>query len=829
MIASKLYPRHSSRFLIGLALVICIVGSGFSQRAVFLTRSEPTLCVAPTSLSFDGSRASAQLIVSMQSADRAVQDVTAEASYHAVGDCISVEPNGFIRAKRDGTTSLTIEMAGKSLTLPVSVRHSAETNPPSFRREVVAALSVGGCNQGSCHGIPAGKNGFALSLRGADPAADFRALTRDQFGRRTSGVDPNASLILRKGLGAISHDGGVRWRANTVPADVVSDWITAGCPDDSPPLPSSARLEILSSARVLYSPYMNQQLVVRAHFVDSPPRDVTRLCVFTSSDPLIADVGATGKVTFARPGEAAILVRYLDNMQVIQLTCVDARVEFQWPNPPENNEVDRLLFAKLRQMHIAPAELCGDAQFLRRVSLDVTGALPTPAECRSFLDDQSPNKRERVIDRLLDSPGFADFWALKWSDVLRTSRKTMQVKGAHGLHEWLREQLASNTPFDRIVRELLTATGSSAVFPPANFYRVTRDPSGQAETVAQLFCGVRLQCAKCHNHPFERWTQDDYAGMAAFFARVHTRPDSTVLPPAKNAVPEAELVYLARSGEFVNSRTGQPVAPRPLGGPPLRVEADRRAALADWLITPKNPFFARSAANRIWFHLFGRGIVDPVDDFRDSNPPAHPELLEFLAQDFAAHKYDLRRLLRLVLNSRAYQLRDRDGNDKSDDKYFAHARPRLMSAEQLLDAVCDVSGVPEHYAGWPLGTRAIQLPDGDAEHPFLKAFGQPARELPCECERDGESNLTQALQLVSGLTLHEKLREPNNRIGDLLAKGAGEKEMLEELYLAALGRSPRASELEAAHEHLAKAGDARRGLEDLFWALLNSPEFLFRR
>jgi hypothetical protein len=829
MFASELYPRHSSRFLVGLALVICIVGHGFGQRALFSPKLESTLFVVPASLELDGRRACAQLVVSAQSADGSMQDVSAEAQYHPVGDLISVEPNGFIRANRDGTTSLTIEVAGKSLQVPVTVRRSADAPPPSFRREVVAAMNVGGCNQGSCHGTPAGKNGFALSLRGGDPAADFRALTRDQFGRRTSGGDPNGSLMLRKGLGAISHDGGVRWRASGVPANLVSDWIAAGCPDDSSALAPITHLEIVPTARILHSPHMSQQLAVRTHFVNSPARDVTRLCVFTSSDPLIADVGETGRVTFSRTGEAAILVRYLDVMQVVQLTCVDARSDFQWPNPPENNDVDRLLFAKLRQMRIVPAEVCGDAQFLRRVTLDVTGALPTTAESRAFLNDPSPNKRERAIDRLLDSPGFADFWALKWSDVLRASRKTMQVKGAQGLHEWLRAQLASNMPFDRIVRELLTATGSSAVVPAANFYRVTRDASGQAEAVAQLFCGVRLQCAKCHNHPFERWTQDDYAGMAAFFARVRTRPDSNFVPPAKNAVPEAELVYLERSGEFINSRTGQPAAPRPLGGPALSADADRRLALADWLTNPKNPFFARSVANRVWFQLFGRGIVDPVDDFRDSNPPAHPELLEFLARDFAGHQYDLRRLLRLVLNSRAYQLSEGDSTLKGDEKYFARARPRLMSAEQLLDAVCDVTGVQEHYAGWPVGIRAIQLPDGDAEHPFLKAFGQPARELPCECERDGESNLAQALQLVSGPMIHDKLREPKNRIGILLAKATGEKEMLEELYLAALGRLPRAAEIEAAHEHLAKSGDARRGLEDLCWALLNSPEFLFRR
>jgi hypothetical protein len=516
-------------------------------------------------------------------------------------------------------------------------------------------------------------------------------------------------------------------------------------------------------------------------------------------------------------------------MQVLKLTCIEPRPDFAWPNPPETNEIDRLLFAKLRQLQIVPAGLCTDAQFLRRVTLDLTGALPTPAEARAFLNDPTPNKRERAIDRLLESPQFADFWALKWSDVLRTSRKSMQAKGAQGLHDWLRAQLAANTPIDRIVRDLLTASGSSSLSPAANFYRVAREPAAQAEAVAQLFFGVRLQCAKCHNHPFEHWTQDDYAGMAAFFARLHTRADPAFPPPGKDAPPVAEIVYLERSGEFLRPKSGQPAPPQPLGAPPLAADGDRRAALADWLLSPTNPFFARSIVNRAWFHLFGRGIVHPVDDFRASNPPAHPEVLDFLARDFATHQFDLRRLLRQILTSRAYQLSEIGGSAKNaDDKYFSHALPRLLSAEQLLDAVSDVTGVPERFAGFPAGTRAVQLPDGEIQNSFLKVFGQPARELACECERDSEANLGQALQLVGGAPLHDKLREPKNRLGALLAKSAAETEILEELYLAALGRLPQASEVQAAHDHLAKAGDARRGFEDVLWALLNSPEFLFR-
>jgi hypothetical protein len=588
-------------------------------------------------------------------------------------------------------------------------------------------------------------------------------------------------------------------------------------------------LEIIPGSRTLRAPASSQQLAVRAHFADGRVRDVTRLSQFSVNDSMVADVGDHGRVTFHRAGEAAVLVRFLETMQVVRLGYIEPRPDFQWPNPPESNAVDRLLFARLRHMQIVPSELCTDAEFLRRATLDLTGALPTPAAARAFLGDPSPNKRERAIDRLLETPAFADFWALKWSDVLRASRRTMQPKGASALHGWLREHLLANTKFDGIVRELLTAIGSSATEPAANFYRVARDPQGQAEAVTQLFCGVRLQCAKCHNHPSEQWTTNDYAGMAAFFARVRTKPDSSFPPAAKDTRPDAEFVFLDRSGELLDPRTGQPVTPKPLGASPATGAGDRRALLAEWLVSPQNPYFARSVANRIWFHLFGRGIVEPVDDFRESNPPVHPELLDLLASEFTKSQYDLRHLVRLIMNSRAYQLSERGGTAASSgETHFGRMRPRLLTAEQLLDAICDVTGVPERFSGYPLGTRAVQLPDGDAQHPFLKTFGQPARELPCECERDSESNLAQALQLVSGPTLHEKLRESNNRIGALLARKIGDAEILEDLCLAAFGRMPRNGELEAAREHLIKAGDVRRGLEDLLWAMLNSPEFLFR-
>lgn len=819
---SKVYSRR------WLVLVVYFF-SGLMPAASARGPADDSLRVTPSTIQLAGPRDSVQLIVSIKHTDGTVRDLTGVAKFLAGADIVSVDPTGWVRARRDGSSVLIVQAENRTARIPVTVIGSGSPERVSFRREVVAALTVGGCNQGACHGTPAGKNGFRLSLRGSDPAADYRELTQDQFGRRTSTLNPESSLMVGKGCGTLPHEGGVRWLADTLPLEIVARWLSDGCPDDDPSLPALVRIDVTPKSRMLRSSQREQQLAVRAVFADGRTRDVTRLCMFSVSDPNVADVSESGRVKFRSAGEVAVLARYLDAMAVSSVSFQALNADYRFPELPERNAVDRVVFAKLRQLQLTPAELCTDAEFLRRVSLDLTGSLPPPDVARAFILDPTPNKRERAIDRLLDSPGFADFWALKWADVLRAHRKTMQLKGAQGLHGWLRSEMAANTRFDVIVRELLTATGPSAITPAANFYRVSREPNSQAEAVAQLFCGVRLQCAKCHNHPSERWTQDDYAGMAAFFARVRTRPDPAFGVPAKDTPPAAEIVTIDRAGEFLQPRTNQPAQPRLLGANPTQPDGDRRAALADWLTNPANPFFARAIANRVWFHLFGRGIVDPVDDFRDSNPPAHPELLDLLAREFVSHQYDLRYLIRLVLNSTTYQLSERKaGPSPSDEKYFAKARPRLLSAEQLLDAVSDVTGVPERFAGVPLGTRAVQLPDGDSQHPFLRAFGQPSRELPCECERDGDANLTQALQLTAGDTVSAKLREPNNRIGTLINGKKADAEIVELLVLAALSRMPRPEEIEQARAYIAAAGDRRRGLEDVLWALINSPEFLFR-
>jgi hypothetical protein len=789
------------------------------------------LRVQPEAIALNGPRAVQQVVVTAEYADGSVRDLTPFCDLAVeTPDVAAVDGTGFVVPKKTGRTALVVKAGAQTTRVPVTVADFDKPRPVSFRHEMIASLNVGGCNAGACHGTPSGKNGFRLSLRGYDPAADYLQLTRDVLGRRTDRLEPMASLIVQKALGRVPHEGGQRFQPASVPAQVFRAWLTEGLQDDPPTLPAVKGITVLPGSRVLKDPARWQQLAVLAQFSDGTTRDVTRLTVFSSSDSAVAEVNTSGLVEFRQTGEVAILCRYLEELQTIRLTFLETRKDFVWSNPAENNYVDKHVFAKLKMLGIPPSDLCSDQEFVRRAYLDVCGILPKPADVQAFLANGDKDKRARLVDQLLERPEYADFWTLKWSDVLRSDRKTIQVKGIHVYQEWIHEHIARNTPFDAVVRDLLTASGSTFANPPANYYRIARDPQSLAETTVQLFFGIRMQCAKCHNHPFERWTQDDYYSTAAFFARVRQKNDPTEPMPTP-VVRGGEIVYVDRAGEVTQPRTGKVMAPKFMGGPVADVPPgkDRREALADWVTRADNPFFAKSIVNRIWYHLNGRGIVDPVDDFRDSNPSANDELLDALAKDFVAHKFDVKYLIRVVLNSRTYQL-SAQGNDlnKDDGKYFSHAVTKLLTAEQLLDALCTVTEVPEKYAGLPLGTRAAQLPDGEINHAFLKTFGQPARELACECERESDSNLAQALQLINGPTVNEKLRAPTNRLGRLLGQKLSELELLNELYLAALARLPGDGEVKASLEHVAKAADKRKAWEDVQWALINSKEFLFR-
>ncbi len=790
------------------------------------------LKVQPEKLMLNGARATAQPVVTGIYADGTVRDLThlADIKLDGTEAIVGIDGERFVTAKKNGAGVLTVSAGGQSAKLPVQVVNMDKPTPVSFRNDVIASLNVGGCNSGACHGTPSGKNGFKLSLRGYDPGADFVELTRNVLGRRVDRQNPHASLVMLKGLGQVAHEGGSRFPATSVPSQTIVNWMAEGLNDDAPTLPTVTKVDVLPGARILNSPSRYQQLSVMASFSDGSTRDVTRLTVFSSSEPAIASVSANGLVEFSQSGEVAILCRYLMELVPVRLTYLEPKLGFKWSNPPESNYVDKHTFAKLKMLNIQPSDVCSDQEFVRRAYLDVCGILPNQQEVSAFLTSKDADKRAKLIDQLLDRPEYADFWTLKWSDVFRSTRKTIQVKGTHVFQKWLRNHVDKNTGFDQIVYEVITSGGSTYSNPAANYYRISRDPTTLAETTAQLFFGIRMQCAKCHNHPFERWTQDDYYSMAAFFNRVKYRTDPVDAgdPKLKNG---AEYVYVDRVGELNNPRTGKVMAPKFMGGaiPDIAAGRDRRESLGKWMSQGDNPFVPKSIVNRIWFHLMGRGIVDPVDDFRDSNPSANDDLLNALSADFVAKKWDAKHLLRTIMNSRTYQLSAQTNEfNKDDNKYFSHAVTKLLTAEQLFDALCQVTEVPEKFAGMPLGTRSVQLPDGEVNHPFLKTFGQPARELACECEREGDSNLAQALQLINGPAVNDRLRNPANRIGKLLAAKKTDKEIVADLFLTTLSRTPTVTEESAMLGHVSSAVDRRRAWEDVHWALINSKEFLFR-
>jgi hypothetical protein len=817
------------------------------------------LSVRPDSIRLSGPWAMQQILVTGRYADGAERDLTSFCAISAEApDVVTISPGGFLQPRKDGRTALLVQAGPRTARVPVVITDFGKPQPVSFRHQVIAALSVGGCNQGACHGIPSGRGGFRLSLRGYDPDADYLELSRSVFGRRTNRLVPEASLIYLKALGRVPHEGGQRFGPDTVAAKTMLAWLRQGMPDDNPNLPSLKSLEVAPGPRVLTFPARWQQLAVLAHFSDGSVHDVTRLTVFSSSDEGIARVDGNGLVELRQAGEAAILCRYLDVIQCVRLTYLEPRKDFYWPNPPENNYVDRHVFAKLKLLNLAPSDQCTDQEFLRRVFLDVCGILPAPEEVRTFLADPRPDRRSRLVDRLLERPEFADFWAFKWLDLLRCNRLTIQIKGSQVYRQWLRHHVARNTPWSQVARELLTASGSTFTNPATNYYRGTynskapvavRDPQTLAEMTAQVFFGVRMQCAQCHNHPYERWTQDDYHHMAAWFSQVKAKADP--VQPGNPPPPypwqlreDAIVIYSGRTGEVTQPRTGKVMTPKVLGVPasPLPSGKDRRIVLADLITAADNPFFARATVNRLWFHLMGKGIVDPPDDFRDSNPPANDALLDALARDFVEHNFDVKHILRTIVNSRTYQL-SAHGNEsnRDDDRYFSHAlvKRKRLPAEVLLDALCAATGVAEKFTGFPPGTRAVQLPDGEViytggryatwdRHPFLKAFGQPPREASCECEREGDLTVDRVLEMKNGAFIRQKIQTPDNRLGKLLARKVSDAEILNELFLATLSRPPLPDEGKAALNHVARAKVKREAWDDVLWALLNANEFLFR-
>jgi hypothetical protein len=695
---------------------------------------------------------------------------------------------------------------------------------PSFRNQIQPILAKYGCSAGACHGAAAGQNGFRLSLRGYDDEGDYLTLTRHALGRRIVPNDPGRSLLLLKTTGAVPHKGGKKFEVDSLEYKILADWIASGAPGPKQNDPRIERIEVTPKAVVL-KPGGSQQLLVRAYFNDGHTEDVTRWAKYTDANSSVTQVEESGNVKVMGQGEGAVTVWYLSRIALSTITVPftnDIAPEV-FAKAPKRNFIDELVIKKLQSLNLPPSPRSSDEEFIRRAYLDTTGVLPTAKETREFLGSEKPNKRDALIESLLTRDEFVDYWAYKWSDLLLVQSKNLKPAAMWSYHRWIRNNIAANTPWDVMVRNIVTAQGSTLENGGANFFVLHEDPRLMAETTSQAFLGMSINCAKCHNHPMEKWTNDEYFGFANLFARVRTKT---------GAVEGENVVFVADRGDVIQPLRGKPQPPKPLEGKPLPIddEADRRHVLAEWLTSPKNPYFSRSIVNRVWANFYGVGLVEEVDDLRVTNPASNEELLSAAAKFLAEHKYDLKALMRGILQSETYQRTSRAlPENAADTRFYSRYYPRRLMAEVLLDTLSQVTGAPTPFKGYPEGWRAIQLPDSNVDSYFLKSFGRPDREKTCECERTEEPSVTQVLHITNGDTLNKKLTAKANRLEKLLANNSAPDKVVEELYLSALSRYPTETEKEKLVAALEDASDKerRQALEDIYWAVLSSREFLF--
>ncbi len=797
-----------------------------------VVRAEPpksaltALTVYPPRVQLDGPRDEQRLGVLGRYADGRTWDQSREARYSSNAPGVAtVSPRGLVRPVRDGEALLTVEVGGMKATVPVRVKNAAADMPVSFSREVVPVLTRAGCNQGACHGAQHGRGGFKLSLLGFDPAFDYAQIVASAEGRRVVVSDPERSILLQKPTLTMEHGGGERFAVNSRAYNLLKRWLEDGVPEPGPKDPHVTRLEVWPAQRTLV-PGAQQQILVRATWQGGRGEDVTACAQFDALNDGVASVTPDGLVTAKGTGETHIMVRFGGQATVVRITLPYAKPAV-YPQLATNNFIDEKLVAKWKELGLVPSPLCSDEEFFRRIHLDTIGTLPAPEDIKAFLADASPDKRKKAIDRVLARPEFVDFWALKWGDLLRINRDFMGARGMWSFHNWVRACVRDGKPLDEMVREIITAEGSTFTEGPANFYMASRNPTDWSETATQVFLGVRVGCAKCHHHPFEKWSQDDYYGMSAFFVRLGTKRSQEF-----GLFGQEQVVYLKPGGEQTHPRKGGVVRPHPLDGPVLDDPLDRRVKLAEWMTAKDNPFFARNLVNRFWGYYLGRGLVEPLDDLRATNPASNPELLAALAKDFVAHQFDLKHLLRTIMNSRAYQLSSTATPGNAADAgnvHYARFTVRRLTAEQLADALDFATGTRQKYAGLPLGTRAIQLPDAEVKSFLLDIFGRPSRKLVCECERTGQPNIAQALHLLNGDFLNTKIAAPTGRIEKLLQAKKALPEIVEELYLVTLSRPPRPEEVTRALGWIGRAPTPREGVQDVLWVLLNSREFLFNR
>jgi uncharacterized protein DUF1549/uncharacterized protein DUF1553 len=795
------------------------------------------LRILPSAIRLAGPVASQRLVVEGKFADGHEEDLTNEAKLSSSNPHVAVLDNlpGVVAAG-DGHATLRATYGGSSATAEVVVQDFTKAFSYSFRNDVLPVMTKVGCNSGPCHGALAGKNGFKLTLRGYDPEADYYTLTRQALARRTERLEPAKSLILLKPTLTIPHGGGRRFGVGSPEYKIMSGWIAEGMPAPRDSDPRVEDLEVLPR-EVSLEPGASQQILVRAHYSDGSVKDVTRWAKFSSGDMSVATADDLGHVKMIGYGEAPVTVWYQSRVSFARLSVpfpvsIDPAV---FRKAPRTNFIDALVLKKLQFLHIPPSRPATDEEFIRRAYLDAAGILPTPAETEKFLSDPSPEKRSRLIAELTTRPEFVDYWTYKWSDLLLVSSKNLSPGQIWSFYDWIHESVQKNKPWDRFVYEIVTATGNSRENGPANYFVIEHDPLQISENMTKAFLGTSITCAHCHNHPLEKWTQKDYFAMANLFARVRLKTGDFNRGGLDDAT-----VYSSPTGDVIFPRLGRPLPPRPLDATALALDStvDRRVYFAQWLTSPKNTYFARAVVNRVWKNFMGRGLVEAVDDLRETNPPTNDELFTALTDDFVSHGFDVRHLIRTIMNSATYQTAaDPVTGNVQDEKYYSHYIIRRLPAEVMLDAISQVLQAPTKFDGYPPGTRALQLPDTQVDSYFLTVFGRPPREQTSAAERQSEPSITQALHVINGDTLNDKLRAPGGTV-DMLAKlNMQDERAVDYLFLAAFCRHPSPAEskemvadLQNAEARKLAAGHAdprRAALADFAWALVTSEEFMF--
>jgi hypothetical protein len=781
------------------------------------------ISVSPERFDLEGMQAGRQVIVTA-TADGKQRDLTHKARYSVEpAGIVRVSEQGYVRPTAKGEATIRIEADGQARAVRVVVKDYDETRPIHFANEIVPLLTRLGCNSGGCHGKARGQNGFQLSLFGFDPSFDYAAIVKEARGRRIFPAAPDSSLLLLKASGQAPHGGGKRIEKDSDNYLTLRRWITQGTPLGTSEVPSLKRLEVVPGQRVL-DRQSQQQVAVLAHYIDGSVRDVTRHTQFQSNEIAVAAVDEDGLVrTFDLSGEATIMARYMGQVAIFRATVPLGKPIDKYPDFPAVNYIDELALAKWKKLGITPSDLCTDGEFIRRLSLDVCGKLPKPDEVKTFIADKAPDKRAKLIERCLDDKDYPAFFALRWGSILRNAQLAGAEQASYAFHEWMRDMIARNRPYDEFVRGIVAASGEWQEAPAVNWYWQMRDDQlhQPVADTAQLFLGLRLQCAKCHHHPYERWSQEDYYGLAGFWSRLGRKG------------PGEPLAYYSerrRTTGEINPRTGKPIEPKLLDGPELNIppDEDPRHKLVDWMAKPENPFFAKALVNRMWGHFLGRGLVDPVDDMRATNPPSNPELLDALAKDFIDHKFDVKHLIRTICSSRTYQLSSEPNEyNKHDKQNHARYYGKRLIAEVFLDSVDQVCGTRTQFSKMSKQARAVDLPHENFGSYFLDVFDRPPRTSACECARGSGANLSQVLHLANSPEVEDKIANGNGRVAKLVQAKATPEQAVEELYLAALARYPTPEDKKKALEYLAKKQDLRRGLEDLTWALLNSREFMF--